>query len=285
MEQLISIGKGQKLEMARVIQEQLHQKICECEGLQETVASLRQQLSDASQLRDSNMTIGDSQNDVGSANVDMELHLKELAVPRNIAEKSLTQAQASEIEELQRKVNDLTEAKSQLEARNHKLAEESSYAKGLASAAAVELKALSEEVAKLMNENERLTAESAAHKYSPQKKASSGSKYGRRGDGHFKKHDQGGSIADMKRELAMSHERELSYEAAMLEKEQREAELQKKVEESKQREAYLENELANMWVLVAKLKKSHGADHDDSELRTGVQRVDDFEISRAFGER
>lgn len=176
--------------------------------------------------------------------------------------------QASEIEELKQKVNELTEAKSQMEVRNQKLAEESSYAKGLASAAAVELKALSEEVAKLMNRNERLTADLAAQKYTPQRRSTSGGRNGRR-DGQFKRHDrdQGGPTTDGKRELAMRLERELSLEAALMEKEQREAELQKKVEESKQKEAYLENELANMWVLVAKLKKSNGTDHDSTEER------------------
>ncbi|KAL4287892.1 hypothetical protein AHAS_Ahas19G0231600 [Arachis hypogaea] len=54
------------------------------------------------------------------------------------------------------------------------LTEESSYAKGLASAAAVELKALSEEVSKLMNHNERLAAELAASKNSSSQRRTSG---------------------------------------------------------------------------------------------------------------
>ncbi|KAG2246049.1 hypothetical protein Bca4012_090990 [Brassica carinata] len=58
----------------------------------------------------------------------------------------------------------LLKQKEQLERHNRKLAEESSYAKSLASAAAVELKALSEEVAKLMNHNEKLSADLATHK-------------------------------------------------------------------------------------------------------------------------
>ncbi|KAI3733855.1 hypothetical protein L6452_13313 [Arctium lappa] len=48
----------------------------------------------------------------------------------------------------------------------------------------------------------------------------------------------------------------MSYDAVLCEKDERESELQRTIEESKQREAYLENELANMWVLVAKLKKA-----------------------------
>lgn len=181
-------------------------------------------------------------------------------------------------------MNELTGSKEQLEARNQKLAEESSYAKGLASAAAVELKALSEEVSKLMNHNEKLSTELAAYKNSPTQRRNSGGggaagKNGRR-DSYGKRSDQvGNSAAEVRKELAISRERETSYEAALVEKEQRESELQKKVEESKQREAYLENELANMWVLVAKLKKSNGTNElDDSELRRETQKLDGLKI-------
>ncbi|KAI3672819.1 hypothetical protein L6452_38919 [Arctium lappa] len=48
----------------------------------------------------------------------------------------------------------------------------------------------------------------------------------------------------------------MSYDVVLCKKDERESELQQTVEESKQREAYLENELVNMWVLVAKLKKA-----------------------------
>lgn len=183
--------------------------------------------------------------------------------------------QESEIEELNRKLAELSELKEQLEVRNQKLAEESSYAKGLASAAAVELKALSEEVAKLMNHNEKLAAELAALKSPPtQRRNISSIRNGRR-DSHVK---QSAIPPEIKRELAMGRERELSYESALAEKDQREAELQRKVEESKEREAYLENELANMWVLVAKLKKSQGAESDVSDSTKENQRIDGYEI-------
>ncbi|XP_022967700.1 kinesin-like protein KIN-7K, chloroplastic isoform X1 [Cucurbita maxima] len=226
----------------RIIQEQLDQRISECEDLQETVAALKQQLADTLELR----------------NVPKDVRL----------------AQATEVDDLKHKLAELTESKEQLELRNQKLAEESTYAKGLASAAAVELKALSEEVAKLMNENERLVSELAASKSSPsQRKSTVGVRNGRR-DVVSKRTDIGPSAAELKRELAISKERELSYEAALLEKEHREAELQRKVEESRQRDAYLENELANMWVLVAKLKKSHGNDSDEYSTRD-TQPFDD----------
>lgn len=254
----------------RIIQEQLNQKICECEGLQETIASLKQQLSDALELKISSPIIEHSQRYLVAQSINGDCMGNESKVLRDSNERLLLQAQGTEIERLKHKVAELTDAKEQLELRNQKLAEESSYAKGLASAAAVELKALSEEVAKLMNHNERLSAELTAQKSSsPSQRRNSSStiRNGRR-DGHIRRQqqDQGGGLtsSDFKRELALSQERELSYEAALVEKNQREAELQKKVEESKQRESYLENELANMWVLVAKLKKSHGAENDVS---------------------
>lgn len=183
--------------------------------------------------------------------------------------------QAAEIEELRERVAELTKSKEQLEFRNQKLADESMYAKGLASAAAVELKALSEEVAKLMNQNERLVAELAATKSPPTHRRTNSTLRNGRRETPIKRQDQSGSQSDIKRELAMSKERELHYEATLIEKDQREAELQSKIEESKQREAYLENELANMWVLVAKLKKSQGC---ETELAAETLRTDRFEI-------
>ncbi|KAK5803945.1 hypothetical protein PVK06_031594 [Gossypium arboreum] len=88
--------------------------------------------------------------------------------------------QVTEIEELKHKVLVLTESKYQLELRNHKLAEESSYAKGLASVAAVGVKKLLKEVAKLMNHNERLMAELAAANNPPTQRRTSTLRNGRR---------------------------------------------------------------------------------------------------------
>ncbi|MED6130449.1 Kinesin-like protein KIN-7K, chloroplastic [Stylosanthes scabra] len=256
-----------------IIQEQLNQKIGECENLQETIASLKQQLEEALELRNFSPVVNHSQH--GEPNLDKG---NELINDTN--ERLLLQEKINEIQELKQKVRELTDAKDQLELRNQKLAEESSYAKGLASAAAVELKALSEEVAKLMNHNERLAAELAASKNSPSQRRTSGAGQNGRRESHGKlrRNDQGGSNADVKRELALSKERELEYEAALLERDQKEAELHRKVEESKQREAYLENELANMWVLVAKLKKSQGADNDASASTREHFQFNEFDI-------
>ncbi|XP_050227207.1 kinesin-like protein KIN-7K, chloroplastic isoform X2 [Mercurialis annua] len=261
----------------RIIQEQFNQKICECEALQETIVSLRQQLSEAQESRNSSSLPSYSQRlaDLKSLHSQNQVD-KEIAAIKDRNEDLLRQAQSTKIEDLEQKVSELTESKEQLEIRNQKLAEESSYAKGLASAAAVELKALSEEVAKLMNQNERLSADLAAVKNSPtQRRANNTLRNGRR-ESLVKRQDQVGPTSELKKELAVSREREFQYEAALMEREQSEADLQRKVEESKQREAYLENELANMWVLVAKLKKSHGADIDSSDLTRESPKVDGF---------
>ncbi|XP_059301750.1 kinesin-like protein KIN-7K, chloroplastic isoform X3 [Lycium ferocissimum] len=264
----------------RIIQDQLNQKTHECENLQEAIVSLKQQLSDTPDQRNRSPSVVHSQRLSETKSLLVELRAeKESVALKDAKEALLLQVQAREIEELHKKVAELVEAKEQLELRNQKLAEESTYAKGLASAAAVELKALSEEVAKLMNHNEKLAAELATQKSSStQRKPSVAMRYGRR-DAHPRRNEQNVLSADMKRELALSRERELSYEAALAERDQREAELQSKVEESKQREAYLENELANMWVLVARLKKSQGVESDLPESTISEsQRIDGFEV-------
>ncbi|CAA2999152.1 kinesin KIN-7K, chloroplastic isoform X1 [Olea europaea subsp. europaea] len=247
----------------RIIQEQLNQKITECKEYQETITTLRQQLSDTLEPKNCSPLSSHSQRFLETKGLQVELHTgKKNAVLKDGNGTLLLQAQANEIEELKRRITLLTESKEELELRNNKLAEESSYAKGLASAAAVELKALSEEVAKLMKHNEKLAGELEVQKNSPTQRRNTISNRNGRRDSHVKRHEQSLLASDMKREMALSREKELSYEAALAEKDQREADLHRKVEESKQREAYLENELANMWVLVAKLKKSQGVEND-----------------------
>ncbi|CAN6847004.1 unnamed protein product, partial [Brassica oleracea] len=237
----------------RIVQEQLNQKTCECEALQEEVANLKQQLSDALEL-------GEDMRSITS-------HMQQ-------NEEKVIQAQAFEIEELKLKAAELSELKEELELRNQKLAEESSYAKELASTAAVELRALSEEVASLMNRNERLAADlAAAHKSSVTPRGKTGNPRNGRKESPLvkRKEQQDGSLMELKRELSVIKEREVSFEAALVEKVQREAELQRTIAESKEREAYLENELANMWVLVAKLRRSQGDSSDISVSETRQQ--------------
>jgi centromeric protein E len=170
--------------------------------------------------------------------------------------------QSVEIAELKQRVSELDKVKAQLEARNQKLLEESTYAKGLASAAGVELKALSEEVTKLMNQNEKLASELASLRSPTPRRLSTGP----RGTTTRRESMSRRNEPASRRDSNASHERERVLETILMEKEQKEAELQRKVEESKQKEAFLESELANMWVLVAKLKKSQGDDHEDLDV-------------------
>lgn len=243
----------------RVIQDQLQQKNCECEELQKTVTSLRQQLSEVLDKRNSSST-NPAQYSIDEMSLHGLLRRKESLQSRE-SNSELQQAHLEyDTEDLKHKISELTEAKSRLEAQNQKLAEESQYAKGLASAAGVELKALSEEVTKLMNHNERLTNELSLLKNSPHRRTTNGLKISR-GNSHIKRQEP----TSKRDSTSNNHERELALEVALMEKEQRETELQKKVEESKQKEAFLENELANMWVLVAKLKKSQVSQMDDLE--------------------
>ncbi|CAM8966822.1 unnamed protein product [Rhodiola kirilowii] len=253
----------------RIIQEQLNEKILECVELRSAMVTLKLKLKEAQEQK----------SEVMFSN-------KVKSLPEDSKEVILIQEQAFKIEQLNQEIEKLTLQNDTLELRNQKLAEESSYAKGLASAAAVELKALSEEVAKLMNQNERLASELNSLKSSSSptlRRNSIGGRPGRRDPPSpaTKRHDPSTSSSELKRDLAVSRERAIAYESALHERKHRELELQTKAEESRQREEYLENELANMWVLVAKLKRSNGAetDGDDPELTTtrSPQMFDGYE--------
>ncbi|RCV20783.1 hypothetical protein SETIT_4G085500v2 [Setaria italica] len=240
----------------RIMQDQLEQKASECQKLQETVAHLQEQLSQALEANDllSESIIFQQNTDI-SLQTGSQVH-KENPASIDVSDELRQKAQQSEIDELKQRLCDLTEAKAQLEARNQKLLEESIYAKGLASAAGIELKALSGEVTKLMKHNERLASELASARNSTQRRVNNGQRVFRR-DSFTKRHEPAS-----RRNVHASYEREQALEVMLMEKDQREAELQKKIEESKQKEAFLEGELANMWVLVAKLKKGKGVDQD-----------------------
>nr|CAB3447967.1 unnamed protein product [Digitaria exilis] len=248
----------------RVIQDQLNEKIGECMELQAEVTRLKEQLSQALEAKES-LSNSLMQNN-REANHKVQCYAdQENAVPREVSSEQLQKQQQSvEIDELKQKVSELIEIKAQLDDRNQKLMEESTYAKGLASAAGVELKALSEEVTKLMNQNEKLATELASLRSPTPRRASNGTRGARR-ESMSRRHEPAS-----RRDTNASHEREKALEAMLMEKEQKEAELQRKVEESKQKEAFLESELANMWVLVAKLKKSQGYEHEDSEGKHNV---------------
>ncbi|PQQ01458.1 kinesin-like protein KIN-7K chloroplastic [Prunus yedoensis var. nudiflora] len=90
----------------RIIQEQLEQKVCECKGLQETVASLKQQLSEALESRNLSPIVS-SQTDSKKL-LEEFCTEKEHAVVNDTNEIFLLQKQ---VEELQQKVAELTKSK------------------------------------------------------------------------------------------------------------------------------------------------------------------------------
>lgn len=162
--------------------------------------------------------------------------------------------QEAEIEKLKFEHLKITEEHCDLINQNHKLSEEAAYAKELASSAAVELKNLAEEVTKLSVINakqakELLVAQEMAHSRV----------HGRKGRTACRGRDEVGTwsldLEDMKMELQARRHREAALEAALAEKELLEEEYKKKFDEAKKKELSLENDLAGMWVLVAKLKR------------------------------
>ncbi|CAK9313587.1 unnamed protein product [Citrullus colocynthis] len=150
-----------------------------------------------------------------------------------------SQVMQAEIENLKQEKVRLIEEKEGLEIQSRKLAEEASYAKELASAAAVELQNLAEEVTKLSYENAKLTGDRTNAKDNYCRSC-----YAQRS--YDSKHHIGSA----------RYQREAALEKAIFERDQREAELYRRLEEAKRHEEDMENELANMWGLFAKMRKS-----------------------------
>ncbi|KAL8156351.1 kinesin-like protein KIN-7D, mitochondrial isoform X2 [Apium graveolens] len=271
--------KGFELEIKsadnRILQEQLQNKCLENQKLQERIAFLEQKL--ASSVGDNDFKSSD---DGGSMECSDDLRKK-------------VKLQESENEKLKLEHIHLSEENSGLHVQNQKLSEEASYAKELASAAATELKNLAGEVTKLSLqkaklEKELISAHDLINSRGPGLIGNGGNRRhgdaqrpGRRGRVSGRLNEVSGMVTDefdswnpdldnLKLELQARKQRESALEAALAEKEMMENECRKKVEEVKKREAALENDLANMWVLVAQLKKEGVAvkDANIKEKRT-----------------
>lgn len=258
--------KGFELELKtadnRILQEQLQNKCAENKELQERLNALEKHLASLG----SDLSLPSVQSTTDEYTEDL---------------KKKVQSQEMENEKLKLEHVQLLEENSGLCVQNQKLSEEASYAKELASAAAVELKNLAAEVTKISLQNAKLEKElQAAREFSHSRgsqfanggnrKHGDGMKAGRKGRYSSRANDVSGGIyddfdsysldlEDLKMELQARKQREAALEAALADKEFVEEECRKKVEEAKRREVALENDLANMWVLVAKLKKEVGA--------------------------
>ncbi|XP_055829962.1 kinesin-like protein KIN-7C, mitochondrial isoform X2 [Solanum dulcamara] len=171
-------------------------------------------------------------------------------------------SQTAEIESLKQEKEQIIEEKEALEIHHQKLAEEASYAKELAAAAAVELRNLAEEVTKLSYLNAKLAAEKDAPCKNSFCQRSVSFDMKQNGDGggqpdaHVRKTEDCLSVDELEQELNARHQREASLVAALYERDKIESELRKQLDETKRREEDMENELANMWVLVGKMRKS-----------------------------
>ncbi|XP_031743881.1 kinesin-like protein KIN-7E, chloroplastic isoform X2 [Cucumis sativus] len=150
-----------------------------------------------------------------------------------------SQVMQAELENLKQEKVRLIEEKEGLEIQSRKLSEEASYAKELASAAAIELQNLAEEVTKLSYENAKLASDRTNAKDSYCRSCCAQRFY-----------DSKHAIGNAR------HQREAALEKAIFDRDQREAELYRRLEEAKRHEEDMENELANMWGLFAKMRKS-----------------------------
>eukprot|EP00250_Pteridium_aquilinum_P013264 c21239_g1_i1 orf=280-3999(+) len=275
----------------RILQEQLQAKVSENAELQSTIAALRQQIAEkVENLSQQSSTDAHSEsngksNSTWLVNEDAALNTNvsgelghaagteaEAGIPAEtnfqgkvkVADETSSLQpqilqQAMEIEKLRQEKDHLLEEKDALQIQSCKLAEESSYAKELASAAAVELKNLAEEVTKLSYQNSKLAAELATAQELAYARAGPKSVGRQRlGSNNARRLEEEAVAEDLRRELLASKEREAALEAGLAERELRDAEIRKKLEEAKRREADLENDLAGMWVLVAKLRKGRG---------------------------
>ncbi|EFJ26306.1 hypothetical protein SELMODRAFT_97410 [Selaginella moellendorffii] len=218
----------------RILQEQLQSKNVENTELQSTIHSLKQQLQQAVAEKKASIhkKAGSDSHKKGHSFFDSE------------ETSDVVLFQVNEIEKLKLEKTRLAEEKTMLEAKGQKLMDEAAYAKELATAAAVELKGLAEEVTKLSAQNAKLSTEVEALR----SKAAGEEKTRREGVSM----DQD-MIQQLRTELSEAKRKVASLE-------QNEATLNRRIEEGKEREADLENDLAGMWVLVAKVKQEKERD-------------------------
>ncbi|CAL5032036.1 unnamed protein product [Urochloa decumbens] len=245
----------------RILQDQLQAKVTENVELQETVAQLRQEISSMKAAKSEDSFASVQSSEPSTASTDTRDNTNEISNHANMPSRttegnesgliSQVLKQASEIESLKQDNLRLAEEKDGLEIHSQKLAEESSYAKELASAAAIELKNLAEEVTRLSYENAKLNADLAAAK----EQTASVSRSNIHNDTKRRDHENGILVEELQKELVASCQREAVLEDTLSQKDRRENELLKIIDDTKCHEHELENELASMWVLVSKIKK------------------------------
>uniref|UniRef100_A0A803LK18 Uncharacterized protein n=1 Tax=Chenopodium quinoa TaxID=63459 RepID=A0A803LK18_CHEQI len=256
----------------RILREQLQMKISENAEMQEAILLLRQQLSTSSDIcsifpegqnqsamlnasaLDSNPINLDERNKGGKESpLDATTPTSVISLNRFFGQddskdcKNATNSnlQISNIENLKQENARLAEEKVGLEIHSQKLAEEASYAKELAAAAAIELQHLTEEVTRLSYRNAELIGELGSTK---------------------------------ENELHTRYQREAMLEAALSEKEQVERELDKQLSEAKRHEEVLQSDLENLWVLIENMRKSGIETDDGLSHRIGTSNYRSAEV-------
>ncbi|XP_014504727.1 kinesin-like protein KIN-7C, mitochondrial isoform X2 [Vigna radiata var. radiata] len=259
----------------RILQEQLQLKNSENAEMQETIISLKKQINFLDKSSTYYRHVADNETDysidvLGKA--DEAQSIKNLNVIVSQVQEGSNDSiisseilvQAAEIENLRQENVRLAEEKDGLEIQSQKLAEEASYAKDLAAAAAVELRNLAEEVTKLTYENAELSGDLAAAKETPGKSNLSPASYESKQnvknnfhlDGKSKKRGNEFLIEELQKDLSARLQREAALEAALSVKVEVEADLRRTIDEIKHQKQDLEYELSSLQILVSKMRKS-----------------------------
>lgn len=305
----------------RVLQEQLQGKILENAEMQETITLLRQQLDSmqsnkATRSADCTTCMNCSYESLemingraeviscGETSLGENTPTSVISVSRtfnhedanecngSIISKTQLLAQAAEIESLKQDKIELIEEKDGLEIQCNKQAEETSYAKELAAAAAIELRNLAEEVTNLSYQNAKLAADLSVTKEvcckanCCQKSALIDTRQNRiiggRSDACMRKPEDRLSMEEFELELNARYQREASLVSALSERDKIEADLRKTLDDAKKHEEKLENKLANMWVMVAKMRKSPASFKDNSTIGHVKSGVSEIKVTNGF---
>ncbi|XP_047181647.1 kinesin-like protein KIN-7E, chloroplastic [Vigna umbellata] len=259
----------------RILQEQLQLKNSENAEMQETIISLKKRINFLDKSSTYYRHVADNETDYSIdvlGKSDEAQSVKNLNVIVSQVQEGSNDSiihsevlvQAAEIENLRQENVRLAEEKDGLEIQSQKLAEEASYAKELAAAAAVELRNLAEEVTKLTYENAELSGDLAAAKETPGKSNLSPASYESKQniknnfqlDGKSKKRGNEFLIEELQKDLSARLQREAALEAALSVKVEVEADLRRTLDEIKHQKQDLEYELSSMQILVSKMRKS-----------------------------
>ncbi|KAK7301407.1 hypothetical protein RJT34_12271 [Clitoria ternatea] len=241
----------------RILQEQLQLKNSENAEMQETITSLKKQITTlldktSQQFADSEVDrpreilgMTDEARPIKNLNAIVSLPHSKQSSDSIINSQILMQA--AEIENLRQENVRLVEEKDGLEIETQKLAEEASYAKELAAAAAVELRNLAEEVTKLTYENAELTSDLATVKEAS--------------NNRFQQDEQSKKlgnelIEELQKDLDARLQREAALEAALTVKDEIEVDLRRRLDEIKHQKQDLEYELTSMQMMVSRMRKS-----------------------------